>query len=74
MPVYLVPAMVRVEADTVDEANELAGDFAMSNLSAVGLYLDEALPTVEVKEDAGQEFPHSMMDEAVYQDIFTPGV
>jgi hypothetical protein len=78
MPTYLVPAMLRIEAESIDEANEVAAECAeecYARLSRIGrptysLYLDEELPTVETPEGPEWEFPHTMLDEAVCSAIF----
>jgi hypothetical protein len=68
MPVYLVPAMIRVEANALDAANALACDYIASgrgDTECVTVYLDEALPTVEIPAVQWPEFPHSMLEEEV---------
>jgi hypothetical protein len=75
MPTYLVPAMLRVEANSVEKADEFAADAAVfinscSDALPVSLYLDEGLPTIKVKDAAEWEFPHSMLDEEICHRLF----
>ena len=73
MPTYLVPAMLRIEAESETEANDLACDVVTSNLSTHSIYLDEGIPTVEIVGcDTEYEFPHTMLDERIAPTLF-PG-
>jgi hypothetical protein len=71
MKTYLIPAMLRVDAEDETRANDLAGDVVASNLTGHGIYLDEQLPTVEIVGcDIEWEFPHSMLDERIAPTLF----
>lgn len=71
MPTYLVPAMLRIEAESETEANDLARDVVTANLSTHSIYLDEGIPTVEIVGcDIEYEFPHTMLDERVAPALF----
>ena len=70
MPIYLVPAMLQIEAADEHEANMKASDVCMvNNTREAALFLDEELPTIE----CSSEFPHTMLDEAVCGAIFGRG-
>lgn len=65
---FAIPAIIFCEADSLEEAEEMAGKYVSTHNGST-LLLDEELPTVQVTQTESDELPHSILTMPEYQDI-----
>ena len=65
---FVIPAIICCEADSLEEADAMAGKYVSTHNGST-LLLDEELPTVQVTQTEGDELPHSILAMPEYKDL-----